>query len=165
MSIQPYNDVEGMRIAIEMEKRGLDLYQRALRVTHDDGVARILHLLIADEQKHVALFQQRLSALQSETPCAENYSVEASAFLAAIASDVAFPGGLMSLAYGDGLEDPLAVIMFSIHAEKDAILFYDEILRITEDEETKRTFEQIVKEERIHLMELQRHQIALEALK
>ena len=103
-----FNDLEGLRIAIEMEKRGEALYRKAARVSKLPEVKAMLEALARDEVAHAAEFE----ALQKEA-CARrdacvSYGEEASAYLSAVAADIVFPGGLMALRE-EGFDDIRAV--------------------------------------------------------
>ena len=51
-----FNDLEGLRIAIEMEKRGEALYRKAARVSRKREVVDMLSSLANDEVAHAAEF-------------------------------------------------------------------------------------------------------------
>ena len=53
-----FNDLEGLRIAIEMEKRGEALYRKAARVSKKREVVDMLVALAADEVAHAAEFSR-----------------------------------------------------------------------------------------------------------
>ena len=55
-----FNDLEGLRIAIEMEKRGEALYRKAARVSKKREVVDMLVALAADEVAHLWRGSQRL---------------------------------------------------------------------------------------------------------
>ena len=55
-----FNDLEGLRIAIEMEKRGEALYRKAARVSKKREVVDMLAALAADEVAHAAEFSPPL---------------------------------------------------------------------------------------------------------
>ena len=50
-----FNDLEGLRIAIEMEKRGEALYRKAARVSKKREVVDMLVALAADEVAHARM--------------------------------------------------------------------------------------------------------------
>ncbi|MEG2860211.1 MAG: rubrerythrin, partial [Clostridia bacterium] len=54
-----FNDLEGLRIAVEMEKRGADLYRHAVRISKSPKAASVLAQLEQDEREH----QRNFSAL------------------------------------------------------------------------------------------------------
>ena len=119
-----FSDVEGLRIAVEMERRGEDFYRRAAKVSRAPETVSLLNDLADDEVLHGREFQRLYDqACARRGGCDEAYDSETNAYLSAIAADIVFPGGLMSLRQA-GFEDPAAVLKAAIASEKDSILFY-----------------------------------------
>ena len=75
-------------------------------------------------------------------------------FLAAFAADIAFPGGLMKLASDEGLSDPRVVLEQAVQAEKNSILFFQEVIEASSNATLRKYLGDIVREERSHLMGL-----------
>ena len=155
-----FNDLEGLRIAVEMEKRGEALYRKAARVSKLPEVKAMLEALARDEVAHAAEFE----ALQKEA-CARrdacvSYGEEASAYLSAVAADIVFPGGLMALRE-EGFDDIRAVLDYAIVSEKDSILFYLELARLSSDEAARSVFLSIAEQERGHMRRLCRQRAEL----
>lgn len=154
-----FSDVEGLRIAVEMERRGEDFYRRAARVSRTQETVSLLNSLADDEVIHGREFT-RLYNLAGE--CAEEpYSDETCVYLSAIAADIVFPGGLMSLRQA-GFENPEAVLKTAIASEKDSILFYTELAGCARDAQARATFMEIARQERGHLARLLSRLAALE---
>ena len=142
-----FNDLEGLRIAIEMEKRGEALYRKAARVSKKREVADMLTALASEE----ALARRAEHA---------SYGEEASAYLSAVAADIVFPGGLMALRE-EGFDDIRAVLDYAIVSEKDSILFYLELARLSNDEAARNVFLSIAEQERGHMRRLCRQRAEL----
>ena len=150
-----FSDVEGLRIAVEMERRGEDFYRRAARVSRTQETVALLNALADDETMHCREFQRLHDiACARRDECGEEcYDDETNAYLSAIAADLVFPGGLMALRQ-TGFENPRAVLTTAIASEKDSILFYTELAAHSRDEDARRTFEEITRQERGHLARL-----------
>ena len=159
-----FSDVEGLRIAVEMERRGEDFYRRAARVSRAQETVALLNALADDERMHGREFQRLhdVAAARRDERGEETYDDETNAYLSAIAAEVVFPGGLMALRQ-TGFEDPRAVLTTAIASEKDSILFYTELAAHSRDEEARRTFEEITRQERGHLARLLNKLNALDA--
>jgi len=150
-----FSDLEGIRIAIEMERRGESFYRRAAKVSRSEDTIAMLLSLAADEQRHQAEFE-RLYKAEAEAGMSDKaYDDETNAYLTAIAAEVVFPKGLMGLK-GEGFENPAAVLNHAIASEKDSILFYTEMQMRTPDEHAKAVFGEIARQERGHMFRLQR---------
>lgn len=150
-----FSDLEGLRIAIEMERRGESFYRRAARVSKSAETIAILNALADDELHHRAEFE-RLYKAESESGMSDKaYDDETNAYLTAIAAEVVFPKGLMGLKEV-GFENPEAVLNHAIASEKDSILFYGELSSRTPDEHAKKVFAEIMRQEKGHMFRLQR---------
>ena len=150
-----FSDLEGIRIAIEMERRGESFYRHAARVSKSEETVEMLLSLANEEQYHRAEFERLLRAecARGMSDCA--YDDETNAYLTAIAAEVVFPKGLMALK-DEGFENPEAVLLHAIASEKDSILFYTEMQQRTADDHSREVFGEIVRQERGHLFRLQR---------
>lgn len=150
-----FSDLEGLRIAVEMERRGEDFYRRAARVSRAQETVALLNSLADDEVLHGREFQRLfdLTCAQRGDCADEAYSSETNAYLSAIAADIVFPGGLMGLRES-GFENSRAVLTTAIASEKDSILFYTELAACARDAQTRATFTEIARQERGHLARL-----------
>lgn len=146
-----FSDLEGLRIAVEMERRGEDFYRRAAKVSRSEEMVSLLNSLANDEIRHGQEFQKLAEAALPEA--CEAYDDETSAVLTAIAADIAFPGGLMALRR-TGFDDPVAVLAGAIQSEKDSILFYTELAGCARSERHRAIFVEIARQERGHLARL-----------
>ena len=150
-----FSDLEGIRIAIEMERRGESFYRRAARVSRAPETVEFLEALAGDEQAHRAEFE-RLYAAESAAGLSDAaYDDETNAYLTAIAAEVVFPQGLMGLR-DEGFDNPAGVLRSAIASEKDSILFYAELQGRTSDPHARDVFAEIARQERGHLFRLQR---------
>lgn len=145
-----FSEAEGLRIAVEMERRGEDFYRLAAKVSRSEEMVALLNSLANDEVRHGQEFR-RLADCTLQDACI--YDVETGAVLTAIAADIAFPGGLMALRRS-GFDDPRAVLADAIQSEKDSILFYTELANCARDERHRATFQEIARQERGHLARL-----------
>lgn len=150
-----FSDLEGIRIAMEMERRGELFYRHAAKVSKSPEVVEMLLSLAADEQIHREQFERLYRQEESGGMSASAYDDETNAYLTAIAAEVVFPQGLMGLRE-EGFENSQAVLMHAINSEKDSILFYTELRALSSDEHARRVFDEIARQERGHMYRLQR---------
>ena len=59
-----FSDLEGIRIAIEMERRGEAFYRRAAKVSKSQDTVDLLLALAEDERHHQAEFERLLPSMQ-----------------------------------------------------------------------------------------------------
>ncbi len=51
------NEQEALRIAVEMEKRAIRIYERALMIVQDEEVAAGIRSMLRDERGHLRRFR------------------------------------------------------------------------------------------------------------
>lgn len=151
-----FSDLEGLRIAIEMERRGESFYRRAARVSKSEETIAMLNSLADDELHHRAEFERLYKAELEGGMSDKAYDDETNAYLTAIAAEVVFPKGLMALKEV-GFENAEAVLIHAVASEKDSILFYGELSDRTPDEHAKKVFAEIMRQEKGHMFRLQRN--------
>lgn len=159
-----FSDIEGLRIAVEMERRGEAFYRRAAKISKHPETVALLNALAEDEMRHNAEFTRlynEASQRLENSPGSHTYNPETSAYLSAIAAEIIFPGGLMALRQ-TGFDDAEAVLLDAIASEKDSILFYTELAQCTANDEARNVFLEITRQERNHMTWLMRR---LEMLK
>lgn len=153
MQAADFGDLDGLRMAAEMEKRGGAFYTLASRVSRSKSTRDLLTALAADEAVHLQEFTllYEKEAARGEV---RRYPAETGAYLAALAADVAFPKGVVGLK--DGVDNPRAILNAAIASEEDSIRFYTEMARATDCEQTRRVFNDIIRQEDGHLHRLQK---------
>ena len=165
MRIHAFNDLEGARIAAEMEARGEPFYRRAARVSRSPETIALLEDLAGDEvlhaQEFARLYAEACRRYQTEGVACPDYDEETNAYLSAIAADVVFPEGLMTLRR-EGFDSPGAILQTAIESEKDSILFYTELAARTGDARARELFLEIVRQERGHMSRLEKRLLALD---
>ncbi len=153
MHTDGFGDLEGLRMAAEMEKRGGDFYTLAARVSKKSDTRELLTALASDEAIHLREFQ-RLYERECQKKDACGYAPEMSAYLSALAAEIAFPGGVVSLA--GHLESPASILKHAIASEEDSIRFYSGVAQATSCAETAQVFQDIIRQETGHLHRLQK---------
>jgi rubrerythrin len=148
-----FNEVEAAKIAQNMETNGLAFYEKAAAKTRNPKVRDVFLQLADDERKHLAAFAELEEILQTRRIDGAGYTddSEIGAYIDRLMQSQVFCDqcsvtGLLSQANED--LDALAVGM---RAERDSILFYQEILDFVDSKEAKESFTWILKEERKHL--------------
>jgi Uncharacterized conserved protein len=144
-----FNDVEGLRIALEMEKRGAELYRYATRITNDARTNQLLLSLERDELNHQAEFA---ALLGEKTALPDD---ESQAVISSQAADVVFSGGLISMVMECGLDNPAAIIRHAIGEEMSSIAFYEKIAAQTQNEQVRSACLAIADQEREHKQTLE----------
>ena len=152
MQTCPFGDLEGLRIAAEMEKRGGEFYRLAARVTRSQEAKELLTSLAADEAVHLREFQRLYERAEAENRAP--YAPERAAYLSAMAAEIAFPEGVVGMAAH--LESPRAILEHAIQSEEESIRFYTELTKTSGCEPMIGVFEDIIRQETGHLHRLQK---------
>ena len=152
MQTCPFGDLEGLKIAAEMEKRGGEFYRLAAKVSRSQEAKELLTSLAADEAVHLREFQRLYEKAESENR--SPYVPERAAYLSAMAAEIAFPEGVVGAA--DKLGSPKAILEHAIQSEQDSIRFYTELTKTSGCEPMVSVFEDIIRQETGHLHRLQK---------
>lgn len=157
MIVHQFTDKEALRIAAEIERKGERFYRMAQGVAGQGAVYNLLEMLRQQEYAHAARFEGMLQKItDKDDDMNVEYSMETNAFLSAIAAEVVFPGGILASLMNRELKTVRDVLLYAISSEKDSILFYMEMLLETKQDEWKQVLQEIIKEEKEHLYDLQR---------
>ena len=154
MQVLDFNDLEGIRIAVEMERRGRDFYEMAARVTKNSDMEALLQKLKSEEIVHMQQFGRLYEREQERADQIKPYSHETSAYLTALAADIVFSDGLVAVGVKGGFNDPDVMLNEAIGSEQDSIDFYQTLANETEDPHARAIFEEIIAQEKSHQVRL-----------
>lgn len=157
MFTDKFNAVEVIEMAKDIEKRGKDFYVNQAEKTHNDGLKELFKKLAADEEDHYERFCELSDVIKDATKEEAEYvyDQEVSAYLEAIVEFSIFPAD--ETVQIDKIEQALQI---AIYAEKDSILFYQEMLKHNEGQ-TAIVIKKLIKEEKQHLLELVKYDAEL----
>ena len=143
------NENQALCVAVEMERRAIGIYERALLLAQDEGVIKGIRDILSDEQDHL----RRFTAMQADCGLEKT---EERMLLKALAAEVLFPGGVMEMERANGLSSLRELYAFAAESEKEAMETYRDFSRRCSREDTARAFLSIAREETLHLAELKR---------
>ena len=148
-----FNEIEAAKIAQNMERHGLDFYQKAAVRTNDMATRDVLLRLAEDEKKHLARFEELEEILQADRRAKKGYTddPDLAAYIDRLVETQVFAkeGAVARLADQAGSDyEALAV---AIRAERDSILFYQEMMSFIDSNPARAAFSTILDEEREHL--------------
>lgn len=138
-------------IAIQIEKNGENSYRNAAQITKDPQIAEVLNWMAEQECRHAKWFEN----LHSNTILTEEEK-EMEAIGRTLLQDMV--KGNDFLLDQNGLESAETikdVLEISKNFEKDTILFYEFLLGFLEDNEAREQLQEIIKEERIHIEQIE----------
>jgi len=150
MALISYSACEIIKVAIEIEKNGYHFYTEAAKLTRRKSVAELFRNLAQEEIQHQAFFEGLAKLVSS---CETNKTAPPDEYLSAIAdaSIIQQKRGMKAIAE-KRLTDQEALDI-AVQVEKNAILYYTELLRFVTEKE-KGMVEELVAEEKKHLTTL-----------
>lgn len=153
-----FNDLEAVKIAINIEKRGERFYTKALQYSSDDDVSKMLKELAEQEREHADTFRDIYNKLLVEKDGFDDiyiYDPEVSAYFRSMADSTIFPSDEAQDEILKNIKSIADVLVLGIQAEKESILYYTEMVIQTRLIEGKEAFRRLIKEEKKHLVDLQ----------
>lgn len=141
------NEQQALCVAVEMERRAIRVYQRALMLTNDPQVRAGIQEILEDEQEHF----RRFSGMKAACPPSEN---EERMLTQAMAAEMLFPGGVMELERARGLDSLKGLYAFAAESEQQAVDNYLSFAEKCTDPAIAEAFTGIASEEALHLATL-----------
>ena len=156
MSQMFFNEIEGAKIAQNMEKNGVAFYQKVSAKANSAAVRDTFLQFAEDEKAHLAQFEELEETLQRERRNGAGYAddAEIASYIDGLLKTQVFSdeGDVARLA--DQTEDDLAALAVAMRAERDSILFYQEMMGLVDSKQAQAAFSTILDEERAHLRTL-----------
>lgn len=148
---------EALFIASEMERRAVQLYERALSLLRDQGrqeepLYAMLQRTQADERGHLAQFETLYGGLDE--------TLERQLILSAVANGLLFEGGLMEAVRKGLLQDVPSMLRYAAQEEEGAAAAYRSFALQCRGAEAQQVLLAIAAEEDRHLQALRRSQEA-----
>lgn len=152
-----FSDLEGLRMAMEIETRGREFYQKAADKA-EKPEHRDLFILLRDEEKHHLETFTTMFLKIKETKEAHSddylFDTDTSRYLTVLVEEHIFPKKEKAAAKIDELQTIETILNAAIQAEKDSILFYDELAINSKFEDAKKIFLTLKAEEQTHVVKL-----------
>ena len=141
------NECQALCIAVEMERRAIRVYERALMLAQDAQVRAGIEEILADERRHL----QRFSAMRE---CRMVDEAEERLLISSMAAEVLFTGGVMEMKREQALTTLKGLYQYAADSEADAVRTYADFAKKCADPAVHDVFMDIVREESSHLVEL-----------
>jgi rubrerythrin len=138
--------------AIKAEKNGMDFYMKAAKKFADQELKDLFTDLAKEEAVHLQIFMELKMKAEGKGIDQTLRNPEIDEYLESIVQDGLFPRGETVSKRLDQVETVAQACVIAMAAEKNAILLYSELARLTKDKEQKKFFEKIVKEEKSHIV-------------
>ena len=141
------NEGQALCVAVEMEKRAIRVYERALMLASDAAVIAGIEEILSDEREHL----RRFSEMKAEYPVTPD---EEKLLISSMAAEVLFTGGVMEMKREQALTTLQGLYAYAAESEADAVRTYAEFAQKCDDSAVREAFMEIVREESTHLVEL-----------
>ncbi len=146
-----FNAAEIIDMGIEKEKKRRDFYARVSDEFPDKGLKKLFSELSDWEDTHIMKFKEIRDSVASEE-IAESYQGEFTAYIRALVDDKLYR--LVSASsFAKNVRTPLEAIQWGIGFEKDAILFFNELIDYMPSD-NKEKVRILIDEEKKHIIYL-----------
>jgi rubrerythrin len=137
--------------AMRAEKDGIGFYTKAAKKFEDADLRDLFMKLAKEEARHLETFIgiKAKAEKKGADQCFRSESV--SEYLDTIIREGLFPKGDSMVKRLEKVNTIGAACAIAMEAEKNAILLYSELAKLSKDKEQKKIFENITKEERSHI--------------
>ena len=138
------NEGQALCVAVEMEKRAIRVYERALMLATDPAVVSGIREILADEREHL----RRFSEMKEKYPVPVE---EEKLLISSMAAEVLFTGGVMEMKREQALTTLMGLYRYAAESEAGAVETYGNFASKCTDVKVHDTFMSIVREESEHL--------------
>ena len=142
-----HNEREALCVAVEMERRAIRVYERALLLAADGAVRGGIDAILGQEREHLRRFME----MRESYPASAQ---EEQMLLQAMGAEALFPGGVMEMEREQGLTTLEGLYAFATQSEQHAMETYLTFAEKCRDEKVALAFRAIAAEESSHLIQL-----------
>lgn len=151
-----HNERQALCVAVEMERRAIRVYERALMLTEDAEVRRGIESILKDEKEHYRRFLE----MKNETEPVED---EEQIITQALGAEVLFTGGVMELQRAQALTTLKGLYAYAAQSEENAVETYLDFASRCRKESVAAMFRAIAAEESGHFGDLKEKMKEVEA--
>lgn len=138
------NEGQALCVAVEMEKRAIRVYERALMLASDPAVIAGIREILSDEREHL----RRFNEMKEQHPVPAD---EEKLLISSMAAEVLFTGGVMEMKREQALTTLKGLYRYAADSEADAVETYGGFAEKCADAKVHDAFMSIVREESEHL--------------
>ncbi len=138
---------QALAVAVEMERRAIRTYERALMLAENPEVRRGIEDILQDERQHLC----RFAAMQP----GQGTAGEEGILTEAMAAEVLFTGGVAEMNRARAMTTLRGLYEFAAESERQAVEKYSAFADKAEREDVREAFRSIAAEEKTHLQALE----------
>lgn len=147
-----FSGSEIIEFGIQIEKNGRDFYNTLSKQSNDPKSKDIFRYLAAEEEKHIAAFQNILNNVEKYEQT-ESYPGEYSSYMNTLASEYVFTKKDKGIEMAKNMKSDKEAVELGIGFEKDSIIFYTGMKRMVQEYDRK-VIENLIAQEQDHLKRL-----------
>jgi rubrerythrin len=147
-----FSPAELINIAIGIERSGITFYDIMSKTTDNKIAKEIFENFVEMEREHLNTFQDILSRTGSKMP-PETVNPEYAGYLQALVDDAVFTNDAIMSEMVTQADSDIKALEVGISAEKDSILFYNELKNALPRQDIS-IIDRIITEEKSHLQRL-----------
>ena len=151
-----FSDLEAVKMAEGMEREGRAFYLAAAEAVGSDQLAGVFRTMADEEAEHLAIFADM--AGQMARAKTEEYwdDPDVDEYIRAVVSQKVFPKPELAGGATAGMVTAADALRFALGAEKDTVLFYQLCADSAKDAGVRKTFFELVAEEKKHIVTVTR---------
>ncbi len=151
-----FNAGEVFQVAVEIEKNGLDFYEKAHQAVSDPEIEQLFLALARDEVEHRRQFEALLSGLPAEfkRPTVSDPDNEIDLYIRDLADQHIFSTGEELKGRLAGIRTIEDALKLALQFEKDSVIFFLGMQEATCEGKARDVVAQIVREELQHVRKL-----------
>ncbi len=147
---EKYAGSEILQMAVQMEKNGKVFYDGVVRAVKDVKARDVFQLLSDEEVRHERVFRDMLDEVESKKVKSPYDDTEVILYFRSLIDRKVFPSEEEGVAMKKEVDDPAVAIRIALSLEKDSVLFYHELVQVTEGKDQE-VVKRIIEEERDHI--------------
>ena len=138
--------------AIGLEKEGMNFYTKASEKIPSEDLKKVFVDLAKAEATHIQAFMD-LKAKAEKKGTLQLFSIpDVKEYLEALIQDGLFPTGQEAARRLEKVDSVVSACVVAMQAEKNAILLYSELGQLSKDPQQKKAFDNLAKEEKLHIV-------------
>ncbi len=145
-----YAGSEVLQMAVELEKKGKTFYESVAKNIKDEKARNVFQFLADEEVKHEEVFNNMLAKTETKGEKNPYDNREVVLYFRSLVDKKIFPAEEYGKLLKDVVNNPGVAIRIAISLEKDSVLFYNELLPLTEGRNHE-VVKKIIGEERDHI--------------
>lgn len=154
MSIN-FNDLEALKIAMNLEREGQAFYSEAANVVKNPEVRKMLTRLAAEEDNHYETIKKKYDAHYRPDLYSSDDEAVMDDYLVRIVDAGVFPKAENAAALVAGIQSDAEVIEMAFKAEVDTMKFFSDAMRKTNLPEGQEIFRELLDQEKEHIRMLE----------